>query len=208
MMLTKLEETDDKGKSKRKAEQYWPELDQPSLVLPRSHIRVEQLPHKRSEQGGYILRKFLVTRGSNSNAGTGTIVNQLQATAWPDHSVPESPQLILDLVSEANMLSPSVTSPLLVHCSAGVGRTGTFIAAHKLNRDLERSVESLEVARTVVEMRKCRMKMVQTADQYVHIYQCLQELYNQRQDDDEYDDEDYGDYYSYSNSYYENESIV
>ena len=203
-MLTKLEEKDDKGNSKRKAEKYWPELDQPSLKLPRSNIRVEQLPHKRSEQGGYIYRKFLVTRGSTS----GTIVHQLQATAWPDHSVPESPQLILELVSEANMLSPSVTSPLLVHCSAGVGRTGTFIAAHKLNRDLERCVDSLEVARTVVEMRKCRMKMVQTAEQYVHIYQCLQELYNQREDDDEYDDEDYGDYFSYSNNYYENESVV
>ena len=207
MMLTKLEETDDKGKSKRKAEKYWPDLDQPRLVLPRSHIRVEQLPHKWSEQGGFVYRKFLVTRGSNS----GTIVHQLQATAWPDHSVPESPQLILELVNEANMLSPSLTAPLLVHCSAGVGRTGTFIAAHKLSRDLERSVDSLEVARTVVEMRKCRMKMVQTAEQYVHIYQCLQELYNQREEDDEYDDEDYGDYgdyYSYSNSYYEHESIV
>ena len=66
---------------------------------------------------------------------------------------------------------------------------------------------SLEVARTVIEMRKCRMKMVQTAEQYVHIYQCLQELYKQREDDDEYYD-DYGDYYCYNDNYYENESIV
>ena len=202
-MLTKLEEKGLQGTSKRKAEKYWPELNQPSLVFPRSDIRVEQLPHKRSEQGGYVYRKFLLTRGSKS----GTIVHQLQATAWPDHSVPESPRLVLELVSEAAMLSPGLTAPILVHCSAGVGRTGTFIALHKLNRDLERSVDSLEVARTVVEMRKCRMKMVQTADQYVHIYQCLQELYSQREDDEEYD-EDYGDYYSYNTSFYENDSIV
>ena len=57
VMLTKLEEKDDKGKSKRKAEKYWPELDQPSLKLARSHIRVEQLPHRRSEQGGYVYRR-------------------------------------------------------------------------------------------------------------------------------------------------------
>ena len=129
-MLTKLAEVDDKGKTKQKAEKYWPELDKPSLQLPRSQIKVEQVPHKRTGQEGYVYRKFLVTRGTN----IGIIVHQVQATAWPDHSVPQSAQLVVDMVSEANLLSPSPTDPILVHCSAGVGRTGTFIAVHKLNR--------------------------------------------------------------------------
>ena len=160
----------------------------------------------RAKPGDICCRKFQVSRGSQS----GVLVHQLQATAWPDHSVPDSPQLVLELVSEASRLTGSPSGVILVHCSAGVGRTGTFIAVHKLSRDLEREVKSLEVARTVVEMRKCRMKMVQTAEQYVHIYQCLQELYHQRQeDDDDYDDEDYGGgYYSYNNRFYENDSFV
>ena len=128
-MLTNLEEHDDKGKTKQKAEKYWPDLEKPSLHLPRSHIKVEQLPQKRSGQAGFVQRKFLVTRGSS-----GTIVHQLQATGWPDHSVPESAQLVVDMVSQANLLSPSPTAPILVHCSAGVGRTGAFIAVHKLTR--------------------------------------------------------------------------
>ena len=142
----------------------------------------------------------------------------LQYSGWQDHGCPEDVSQYLAFCEEMGALRRHTVSeitagvnsntPVLVHCSAGVGRTGTFIAAHKLNRDLEREVDSLEVARTVVEMRKCRMKMVQTADQYVHIYQCLQELYNQREDDEEYGDEDYGDYYSYNNSFYENDTIV
>ena len=82
----------------------------------------------RAKPGDICCRKFQVSRGSQS----GVLVHQLQATAWPDHSVPDSPQLVLELVSEASRLTGSPSGVILVHCSAGVGRTGTFIAVYKL----------------------------------------------------------------------------
>ena len=57
VMLTKLEEQDERGNSKRKADQYWPEVKQASLEFPRSQVRVEQLPHRRAEQGGFVYRR-------------------------------------------------------------------------------------------------------------------------------------------------------
>ena len=169
-MLTKLEEKGLQGTSKRKAEKYWPELNQPSLVFPRSDIRVEQLPHKRSEQGGYVYRKFLLTRGSKS----GTIVHQLQATAWPDHSVPESPRLVLELVSEAAMLSPGLTAPILVHCSAGVGRSGTLIAIDSLSQAMEEE-GSVSIFQTVSDLRIQRNYLVQSVKQYQFVYRAIME---------------------------------
>ena len=213
VMLTKLEEETESGKKRPKADQYWPEVDQENFLFPNSDLRVEQLPHRRHDCGSYLHRKFLLTRGGQSQT-SGTIVHQVQCTAWPDHSVPDSPHLLLELVREADVLSPHTSSPVLVHCSAGVGRMGTFIAVHKLMRDIERQKHGtfLEVGRTVIEMRKCRMKMVQTAAQYVYIYKCLQQLYNDMEEDEEEDEDegDYyggGEYYSYNNSYYENDDI-
>ena len=149
---------------------------------------------------------------SHGNQTRGTIVHQLHCMAWPDHDVPDSPHLLLELVREANSLSPDLSSPILVHCSAGVGRTGTFIAVHKLHRELERARPgtSLGVAKTVLEMRKCRARMVQTLEQYVYIYKCLDQLFNENNDeDDEDDDYNNSNYYNFnSTSYYENEDIV
>ena len=206
-MLTKLVEVSEAGNRRLKADQYWPNQEQENLVFPRSGLRVEQIRHRDLSQGNYVLRKFLVSHGNQTR---GTIVHQLHCMAWPDHDVPSSPDLLLELVREANSLSPDLSSPILVHCSAGVGRTGTFIAVHKLLRELERARPgtSLEVARTVLEMRKCRARMVQTLEQYVYIYKCLDQLF----EEDEEEDDDYynnSNYYNFnSTSYYENEDIV
>ena len=66
--------------------------------------------------------------------------------------------------------------PILVHCSAGVGRTGTFIAVYKLAREYHDDNKSrLCPYTTVLEMRKQRMKVVQRPAQYVYIFKCLRD---------------------------------
>ena len=103
-------------------------------------------------------------------------VTQLQTIKWADLTAPDDTKILRDLVHQAMELNTSERVPIVVHCSAGVGRTGTFIAVFKLVKDyLNSNVRALDFKKTVLEMRKCRMKMVQKKEQYVYIYKCLRE---------------------------------
>ena len=61
-------------------------------------------------------------------------VKHLQTRKWADLTAPEDTRIILDIVEAIRNISRAVTrpEPILVHCSAGVGRTGTFIGVYKL----------------------------------------------------------------------------
>ena len=103
-------------------------------------------------------------------------VSQLQTIKWADLTAPDDTKILRDLVHKARELNSSEKDPILVHCSAGVGRTGTFIAVFKLVKDYSNSrVKALDFKKTVLEMRGCRMKMVQKKEQYVYIFKCLRE---------------------------------
>ena len=103
-------------------------------------------------------------------------VNQLQTIKWADLSAPDDTKILRDLVHQAMELNTSERVPIVVHCSAGVGRTGTFIAVFKLVKDyMNSNVRALDFKKTVLEMRNCRMKMVQKKEQYVYIFKCLRE---------------------------------
>ena len=89
-------------------------------------------------------------------------VIQFHFVAWPDHGVPDNHALMLNFVRRVRKLHPySNPCPLLVHCSAGVGRTGTFIV---LDTMLERMKEedTLNIYDYVTKLRKQRVLMVQT----------------------------------------------
>ena len=103
-------------------------------------------------------------------------VSQLQTIKWADLTAPDDTKILRDLVHKAMELNSSEKDPIVVHCSAGVGRTGTFIAVFKLAKDYTNSrVRALDFKKTVLEMRSCRMKMVQKKEQYVYIFKCLRE---------------------------------
>ena len=103
-------------------------------------------------------------------------VSQLQTVKWADLTAPDDTKILRDLVHQAMELNSSEKDPIVVHCSAGVGRTGTFIAVFKLVKDYMNSkVRVLDFKKTVLEMRKCRMKMVQKKEQYVYIFKCIRE---------------------------------
>ena len=103
-------------------------------------------------------------------------VSQLQTIKWADLTAPDDTKILRDLVHQAMELNSSEKDPIVVHCSAGVGRTGTFIAVFKLVKDYMNSkVRALNFKKTFLEMRNCRMKMVQKKEQYVYIFRCLRE---------------------------------
>ncbi|CAI9179978.1 unnamed protein product [Rangifer tarandus platyrhynchus] len=95
-------------------------------------------------------------------------------TTWPDHSVPEAPSSLLafvELVQEQARATVGA-GPLLVHCSAGVGRSGTFVVLWRLLRQLEEE-QVVDVFHAVHVLRLHRPLMIQTPEQYVHLYSCL-----------------------------------
>ena len=91
----------------------------------------------------------------------GLVVNHYLFTSWPDHGVPEYATALIGFIRRVRARFNPEKAPLLVHCSAGVGRTGTFIV---LDTMLERIKEqsSVNVYQTLQDIRFKRAKMVQT----------------------------------------------
>jgi protein tyrosine phosphatase len=95
-------------------------------------------------------------------------VIQLQYLVWPDKSVPEMVWSLVAFRHRVRSLFDSVSlnkGPLLVHCSAGVGRTGTFISLDML-LDLAEKTGSINVNKVVKHLRRQRMLCVQTKVQF------------------------------------------
>ena len=102
-------------------------------------------------------------------------VSQLQTLKWADLTAPDDTKILRDLVQKASDLNPG-KEPIVVHCSAGVGRTGTFIAVYKLLGDYhDQNKHKISPYSTVMEMRRCRMKTVQKKEQYAYIFKCLRD---------------------------------
>ena len=89
-------------------------------------------------------------------------VTQFHYTAWPDHGVPDNVMSVISFIRHVRKLYPvSLDQPLLVHCSAGVGRTGTFITLDMMMQQMK-AEGTLSVHQCVRNLRTQRMKMVQT----------------------------------------------
>eukprot|EP00667_Euglena_gracilis_P008019 EG_transcript_8110 len=98
-------------------------------------------------------------------------INQWHFTGWPDHGVPQSPAALSHLLSLADSQQP--TGPLLVHCSAGVGRSGVLITAHIVCSNLKRYFQAhgdtagfqFNLVGTICQLRRSRNQLVQTPSQ-------------------------------------------
>lgn len=87
---------------------------------------------KESSNPNYILRNFLVHH-EDDNDSDGRVITQFHFKAWPDHGVPHDPGAVLGFLQDVNLRQSTLADeghemgPIVVHCSAGIGRTGTFI---------------------------------------------------------------------------------
>ncbi|XP_036439768.1 receptor-type tyrosine-protein phosphatase eta [Colossoma macropomum] len=166
VMLTRCNE-----QGRVKCEEYWPSESKhfSSLtVTTTSEIILED----------WTIRDFHV---KNVKTAETRSVRQFHFTAWPDHGVPETTELLINfrhLVRE-HMDQFSRHSPTLVHCSAGVGRTGTFIAIDRLIFQIERD-GVVDVYGIIHDLRMHRPLMVQTEDQYVFLNQCAVDIIRSR----------------------------
>uniref|UniRef100_A0A8B9K568 protein-tyrosine-phosphatase n=1 Tax=Astyanax mexicanus TaxID=7994 RepID=A0A8B9K568_ASTMX len=104
------------------------------------------------------------------------LVTQLHFTSWPDFGVPLSPIGMLKFLKKVRSVNPSHAGPIIVHCSAGVGRTGTFIVIDAM-MDMMHAEGRVDVFGFVSRIRNQRCQLVQTDMQYSFIYQALLEHY-------------------------------
>ncbi|XP_027871963.1 protein tyrosine phosphatase receptor type Db isoform X14 [Xiphophorus couchianus] len=168
VMMTKLEEKSRMPSyffSKVKCDQYWPTRGTETYGL----IQVTLLD--TVELATYSMRTFaLYKSGSNEKRE----VRHFQFTAWPDHGVPEHPTPFLAFLRRVKACNPPDAGPMIVHCSAGVGRTGCFIVIDGMTERIKHE-KTVDTYGHVTLMRSQRNYMVQTEDQYIFIHDALLE---------------------------------
>ena len=108
---------------------------------------------------GLIQRKILITKGT---AEWSQEFIQYHYINWPDFGVPYDPSSLVELIDLLRAQDEISESDCLVHCSAGVGRTGTFIGMYWIMDMIDSGVENINVYNTVMEMRGQRTLMVST----------------------------------------------
>lgn len=95
-------------------------------------------------------------------SGSELTVAHMYYTAWPDHGVPQNAMSIISFIRRVRREHPpSLDQPLLVHCSAGVGRTGTFILLDSVMQQISKE-GTLSVFGRLKILRGQRTKLVQT----------------------------------------------
>ncbi|XP_052281313.1 receptor-type tyrosine-protein phosphatase epsilon-like [Dreissena polymorpha] len=144
--------------------QYWPE--ELNSVCKYGRIDVKYIDVE--EMFDYNIRTFTIKKGHDAR-----LVKQFHFKSWPDKGVPDTAWCLVDFWRAVNTQEEH-QSPILVHCSAGVGRTGTFIALDNLisQAQIESCVRPFQI---VEALREQRVSMVQTKEQYAYLHEALAE---------------------------------
>ncbi|XP_019586834.2 tyrosine-protein phosphatase non-receptor type 13 isoform X7 [Rhinolophus sinicus] len=149
---------------KIKCQRYWPNvLGKTTMVSNRLRLALVRMRQ---------LKGFVVRAMTLEDIQTGEVrhISHLNFTAWPDHDTPSQPDDLLTFISYMRHIHTS--GPIIIHCSAGIGRSGTLICIDVvlglIGQDLEFDVSDL-----VRCMRLQRHGMVQTEDQYIFCYQVI-----------------------------------
>lgn len=158
VMLTRCIE-----KGREKCDHYWPYDTLP--VYYGDNISVTML--NDSHYPDWAITEFIICRGEQQR-----VIRHFHFTTWPDFGVPSPPQTLVRFVRAFRERIGPEQKPIVVHCSAGVGRSGTFIALDRILQGLSHS-ETVDIFGIVYQMRKERVWMVQTEQQYICIHQCL-----------------------------------
>ncbi|BET02499.1 Tyrosine-protein phosphatase [Nesidiocoris tenuis] len=161
--------TKETERGKNKCARYWPEEGE-TVDFGPTKIRNALL----TSNADYVLRELMVSQ----DGGEERKVYHYHFQGWPDHGVPNDPGSVLNFVHDVNACHESTgfLGPVVVHCSAGIGRTGTFIVIHiLLNYINSNGVDcEIDIQRTIQMVRAQRSGMVQTEAQYKFVYLAVQ----------------------------------
>jgi len=183
VMLTRLEED-----KMVKAHRYWPTKGEKIY----GDIKVTLISNKSKFNDDYRVRMFALQKDNEVRT-----VFQFHYLAWPDHGVPNDPHSLIEMMKEIDAITklPPVTSPrdtqsssptpiaiskkpLVIHCSAGIGRTGTFIVIHTVLSKLQEEnslshLRELNLQAIVSRMREQRPGLITQKEQYFFCYNAI-----------------------------------
>ncbi|XP_073487477.1 receptor-type tyrosine-protein phosphatase mu isoform X10 [Aquarana catesbeiana] len=143
---------------------YWPDDTEIYKDIKVTLIETELLAE-------YVIRTFAVEKRGIHEIRE---IRQFHFTGWPDHGVPYHATGLLGFVRQVKAKSPPNAGPLVIHCSAGAGRTGCFIVID-IMLDMAEREGVVDIYNCVRELRSRRVNMVQTEEQYVFIHDAILE---------------------------------
>ncbi|XP_017137165.1 tyrosine-protein phosphatase 69D [Drosophila miranda] len=164
VMLTNLEEY-----NKAKCAKYWPEKVFDTKQFGDILVKFTQ----ERKTGDYVVRTLNVSKSNLiGDEEDRREITQYHYLTWKDFMAPEHPHGIIKFIRQINSVYSLQRGPILVHCSAGVGRTGTLVALDSLIQQLEEE-DSVSIYNTVCDLRHQRNFLVQSLKQYIFLYRAL-----------------------------------
>ncbi|AWO97108.1 putative tyrosine-protein phosphatase non-receptor type 2-like [Scophthalmus maximus] len=159
-------------KESEKCAQYWPTTEELQMSFTDTGFVIRLLSEE--DRSYYTIRLLEL---QNTKTGESREIYHFHYTTWPDFGVPESPASFLNFlfkVRESGSLSPE-HGPSVVHCSAGIGRSGTFALVDTclVLMDRCKSPSSVDIQKVLLDMREYRMGLIQTPDQLRFSYMAV-----------------------------------
>ncbi len=177
-----------------KCHKYWPQEEEQALTFPDRKLEVKLKSVESFPD--FNKRELELTSGENQSR----TVFQFQFLSWPDFGVPESTSSILSFLENTRQTRMDCgglqSPPAVVHCSAGIGRTGTFclldsfatLLTQKKIKDNNPTLK--DVCDALLKMRKYRAGLVQTHQQLRYSYEAIQVLANDNDNDNDEKEEE------------------
>jgi len=119
-----------------------------------------------------VVRSFFL---KNIRTGGSRTITQYHYLTWSDHSLPDSSQSLLDFRRRVNRSYKGHSSPVVVHCSDGAGRTGTYCLIDLVLSRLLKGAKEIDISATLEHFRDQRMQMVETKEQFEFVLMSVAE---------------------------------